>query len=213
MARADFVDVACFVLLIVACTIASQVVLFEGFGPGHIYLVGDSVLANEKYVGPGDSVYAQLHRKYQDSTLLAEDGARASDVTRQLAGLTNGKCTAVISAGGNDILQTPTHDQEAAFGQLDQVFTGYEKAVNDFSRRGGSEVYLLDVYYPPASSLRPYYPLIEHWNTKQAVLAKEKGYKLIRISNVMRNERDFVEEYEPSKLGAGKIVTAILEPA
>jgi len=213
MVRAGLGDVACFILLIVACTIASQVVMFEGFGPGHIYLVGDSSLANDNYVGPGDSVYAQFQRKYQDSTLLAKDGARASDVPIQLATINNLKCTAVISAGGNDILQISPHEREAALARLDRTFAGYEKAVNDFSRRGSSKIYLLDVYYPPDSSLRSHYTMIKHWNTKQAALAHEKGYRLIRVSDVMRNELDFVGKYEPSRLGAGKIVTAILEPS
>ena len=73
----------------------------------HLVLLGDSIFDNAAYVAGGPAVadhVAQLLPPDWTSTLLAQDGAVAGDVVRQLRALPGGATHLVVSAGGNDAL-------------------------------------------------------------------------------------------------------------
>lgn len=76
---------------------------------GHIVLLGDSIFDNERYVPGGPSVIEHLRRGLPpgwSATLLAMDGAIASDVERQLDRLPADCTHLVVSVGGNDALES-----------------------------------------------------------------------------------------------------------
>lgn len=73
----------------------------------HVVLLGDSIFDNDRYVPGGPSVLQHLRKSLPPgwrATLLAKDGAVASDVARQLDQLPADATHLVVSAGGNDAL-------------------------------------------------------------------------------------------------------------
>ncbi len=77
----------------------------------HLILLGDSIFDNAGYVAGGPAVADQVAKLLPPgwtSTLLAQDGAVAGDVVRQLRALPAGATHLVVSAGegagGNDAL-------------------------------------------------------------------------------------------------------------
>jgi hypothetical protein len=74
----------------------------------HLALLGDSIFDNGTYVPGGPAVIDQLRELLppgSQATLLAEDGAVAEDVVRQLERLPADVTHLAISAGGNDALR------------------------------------------------------------------------------------------------------------
>ena len=74
----------------------------------HVVLLGDSIFDNASYVPGGDPVIEQLRSRLDRgcrATLLAVDGAIASDVHRQLPRVPDDATHLLLSAGGNDALQ------------------------------------------------------------------------------------------------------------
>ena len=91
---------------------------------GHVVLLGDSIFDNARYVPGGPSVIEHLRRCLPpgwDATLLARDGAAASDVLRQLERLPDDATHLVISAGGNDALDHSSlllHEPAQSFAEV-----------------------------------------------------------------------------------------------
>ena len=75
----------------------------------HVVLLGDSIFDNGVYVPGGPAVIEQLRSQLPRgwrATLLAIDGAVVEEVASQLARLPDDASHLVISAGGNDALQS-----------------------------------------------------------------------------------------------------------
>ena len=75
----------------------------------HVVLLGDSIFDTDRYVPGGPSVIEHLRRclpRYWRATLLARDGAIASDMVRQLNHLPVDATHLVVSTGGNDALSS-----------------------------------------------------------------------------------------------------------
>jgi hypothetical protein len=73
----------------------------------HVVLLGDSIFDNDRYVPGGPSVIEHLRRslpKNGRATLLARDGAVASEVMGQLEKLPRDTSHLIVSVGGNDAL-------------------------------------------------------------------------------------------------------------
>ena len=73
----------------------------------HVALLGDSILDNASYVGPGQAVEHHLRRELPGDgkvTLVARDGATCADVARQLPQVPGDATHVVLSVGGNDAL-------------------------------------------------------------------------------------------------------------
>ncbi len=76
---------------------------------GHVALLGDSILDNGAYVSGGSPVVEQLRGRLPRgwrTTLLARDGADSSGVIDQVERLPEDVSHLVISAGGNDALES-----------------------------------------------------------------------------------------------------------
>jgi hypothetical protein len=102
----------------------------------HVILFGDSIFDNERYVADGPSVIDHLRRCLPAgwrATLLARDGAVASDVTRQLAHLPADATHLVVSAGGNDALGSSMVLHEAA-ASVEEVLSRLADLHEQFQR-------------------------------------------------------------------------------
>ena len=76
---------------------------------GHVVLLGDSIFDNAAYVAGGSPLIEQLQRRLPETwnaSLLARDGAIVSNVLRQISSLPQTATHLVISAGGNDALES-----------------------------------------------------------------------------------------------------------
>lgn len=75
----------------------------------HIVLLGDSIFDNAAYVQDGLPVITHLRQKIPSdwsATLLAVDGSVTANVIDQIAGIPATATCLVISAGGNDAIQS-----------------------------------------------------------------------------------------------------------
>lgn len=81
----------------------------------HVVLLGDSIFDNARYTAGGPSVIDHMRRAISGkATLLARDGATASDVVRQAENLPEDATHLVVSGGGNDALASNIILQETA---------------------------------------------------------------------------------------------------
>jgi hypothetical protein len=102
----------------------------------HVVLLGDSIFDNGRYVPGGPSVIDHLRRCLATgwrATLLAKDGAIASDVVRQLDDLPPDATHLVISAGGNDALSTSVILHERA-DSVEEVLSRLSDIHEEFQR-------------------------------------------------------------------------------
>ena len=204
-------NTVCFIVLMLVCTVAHGVSLIEAFGLGRVYLVGDSILDNQPYVPQGESVYAKTLQKHEDTMLLARDSTTVNGLGRQLRQIDRPNSTVVISAGGNDILNLYAVKSIDDTRHLDRVFETYTRLVKNCAKTSGASIRLVDIYYPPASRIHRYYPLIERWNAKQLAFARKNKFRVIQVSKGLRSPVDFTHAVEPSEIGGAKVATAILE--
>jgi hypothetical protein len=84
----------------------------------HVVLLGDSIFDNSAYVTGGPDVVRQLQARLpagSRASLAARDGARISDVARQIDRIAPDATHFVVSVGGNDALDqlcvAPSRDQ------------------------------------------------------------------------------------------------------
>lgn len=210
MITAEFRNVLSFVLLFICCAYLYGANVLEGFSHGRMYLLGDSVLDNTNYVANGKSVYAILHRMHGNVVLLAKDNSRVSNLEEQMRLIGPEGGTIVISAGGNDILGLRGKEKIVAEHHIDEVFDSYKAKVGKIASNTNCKLRLLDVYRPPGSTGGELQALIQYWNHKLWIFARENGYVIVPVSRVMRYPADFVSVIEPSEIGSEKIAHEIL---
>lgn len=102
---------------------------------GHIVLLGDSIFDNEAYVEDRPSVIDQLKRLLPDdwtATLLAQDGAVAAAVVRQLNALPSDATHLIVSAGGNNALQQNAGLLDEPAESFNDVLTVLGDILNNF---------------------------------------------------------------------------------
>ena len=166
-----------------------------------IYLMGDSVLNNARYVPHKQSVEAQLRQQLSDSILrnLAEDGAKIQDLEQQLAKLDPDQMQhVVVSIGGNNIL---AGDALRTMQQQMRVFLAKLRGVVP-----AQKVTLLQVYQPSDPTYAIYKSDIAAWN---AWLTKNNdGMQVIDLMYYMQDPDDFAN-VEPSGQGGKKIADAL----
>jgi len=194
----------------------------------HLVLLGDSIFDNGVYVTPGPDVVRQLQRRLpQDwkATLLAVDGAVASDVPSQMSRLPAGATHLFISAGGNDALrQAGLLDEGASsmagalsrLGQVGQAFAaGYEQTVRTVLRRELPTT-VCTIYNPrfsDALTQKIATTALTVFNDVILRTAFLHGLPVIDLRLVCNEAPDYVNEIEPSCRGGEKIVAAILQVA
>ena len=185
-----------------------------------IVLLGDSILKNNSYVENGKEIDSLLTKKSDSNVFsFSEDGSTITDVYNQLEKIPlelNKKTTTIyLSIGGNDILSQYVDKitDLTNMTSLTIIFSKYVTLIESVKTRFHlCKIVLLDIYYPKSNIYRVYYLLIKKWNemiyeytnnTKNSIL-------LLKISNILTQDNDFVFNIEPSTSGGEKIVNSIL---
>jgi hypothetical protein len=185
----------------------------------NIFLLGDSILNNKKYVGINESIYDGLVKRINKNNIFiyAEDGAYINDVFYQIDkipysfSLENKNNIFILSIGGNDLL---------GGSDIDTTFLSYKKLIETIKVKfPNNRLILFDIYEPYNiekitflyTSISKLKENIKLWNNKLYKFCNENNIEIIKISNYINEEKDFTNIIEPSKYGSIKIVDNILQ--
>jgi hypothetical protein len=193
---------------------------------GHVVLLGDSIFDNAAYVGGGPDVIAQLRDVLPAgwrATLLAVDGAVATDVPRQLARLPADATDIVLSVGGNDALgHAGLLDRRARSGA--EVLSWFAEAIGGFSQRyrallarladaagPGRRVVVCTIYEGNLGGevQRAAAAAIGMFDDVIARAARERGWAVLELRDLCREPADYANPIEPSVRGGEKMARAI----
>ena len=158
--------------------------------PGHIALLGDSILDNVAYTLGGPDVIRQLRARMPRSwraSLLAVDGSMIADLPDQLAKLPSDASHLVVAIGGNDVLAS----MELMLGLSTTVCTIYNGNLSE------DEAAVARVG-------------LTAFNDVILRVAFESRFRVIDLRLVCSEPSDYANPIEPSSAGGEKIARAIL---
>ena len=178
-----------------------------------LILLGDSVINNANYVPADKSVVFLIKEKIPKTYNFAADGALIKNLYGQLDRipadlLLNKKTTtAVISAGGNDILEAT---QPADLHKLADELMDFLKAFKTKFPQI-TNINILNLYQPANPKFESYSTIITKWNDilEKGAANQIVPYKVGDIYALVSGPEDFVYGYEPSIPGGQKIATLI----
>lgn len=188
-----------------------------------VALLGDSILDNGAYVSSGTPIIDQLRAKLPRdwrAELLAKDGAIVNDVSHQLTGLPADASYLVISAGGNDALESTymlrETDRTAAQGFADLAAV-QEQFKRDYKRMIRAlcqtrKAVALCTIYDSVPDLSPIeVALLSVFNDVILREGFRVGLPIIDLRLVCDEPRDYstVSPIEPSEIGGFKIASSI----
>ena len=186
-----------------------------------ILLLGDSILNNEAYVAPGDSVEVLLKKRTTDSIYnLAQDDTTIENAFHQINQipeyLNNSNTSIFLSLGGNDIIHYYIFSKNDLRNRtiLQHLFRKYEEVVHIIRQKmNKSRLFLLDIYYPRNVSFQMYKPILQEWNRllESTNINNRNNKNIIKISQDLTQHEDFTNNIEPSKIGGEKIANIILQ--
>ena len=188
----------------------------EGFQKNqNIVFLGDSILKNNSYVTPGNSIDDLLSQQTNHPLYnYAEDDSTIHHVYQQLNSIpeyvNQPSTTLFLSVGGNDIIndyiKQKRDPQDSSL--IKSHFKVYQNLIKTIKEKmNHSKIVLLDLYYPTHPSFQTYLPLIQEWNS---LLYHESGETIVPISKWVKDPQDFVYTVEPSETGGNKIVKALV---
>jgi hypothetical protein len=192
-----------------------------------VVLLGDSIFDNAAYVTAGaPDVVRQVRQRLphgSKATLAAVDGSKMKDVREQLRYLPADATHLVVSAGGNDALDssdfltTPARSTaEALLGLAyigDEFERGYLAMLAEVLTRGLPTA-ICTVYYPrfPEAALqRMAVTALTVFNDCIIRAAFAYGLPLLDLRSTCNEEEDYANPIEPSARGGEKIGRAIVE--
>ena len=190
-------------------------VMKEGFSKTYIILMGDSILNNEAYVDETNTIENQLKQNTSDSILsLAKDHATVYDTFSQLDQIPSyfnvASTNIILSVGGNNLLTTYLYREENV--NIDLIFEDYEKLIMAIKKSmNKATLYVLDIYYPTSHGCKKYHSLIHSWNQELDRVAERHTIQVIKISERVTDQQDFINDIEPSPQGAKRITNMILD--
>jgi lysophospholipase L1-like esterase len=189
----------------------------------HAVLLGDSILDNGAYVPGGSPVVEQLRARLPREwrvTLLARDGAVTTHVVEQLKRLPADASHLIVSAGGNDALEStpivnsPARESTALLAELvaawGQFQDNYRRMVQAIRRAGLPT--LACTIYDAIPDLAPHERMaLSLFND---VIVRELAAARIAILDlraVCNESRDYsaLSPIEPSEIGGSKIARAV----
>jgi lysophospholipase L1-like esterase len=192
--------------------------------PGHVVLLGDSILDNKRYVGTGPAVIDQLRAALPEgwkATLLAKDGSIAADIPKQAERLPADATHVVLSAGGNDalragsILTMKATSGAEVFGKLAEVRGAFQAA---YARavaaalQAGKQLVICTVYdpnYPDAQMQRMATTGLAVFNDAIGREAARRGVPVLDLRGLFTEKADYANPIEPSAAGGRKLVAAV----
>jgi lysophospholipase L1-like esterase len=190
-------------------------------------LLGDSIFDNAAYLTAGaPDVVRQVRQGLpygSEATLAAVDGSRMRDVPEQLRRLPDEATHLVVSAGGNDALDSsdflaaPARSTaEALLGLADitdEFERGYLAMLAGVLARGLPTA-ICTVYYPrfPEAALqRMAVTALAVFNDCIIRAAFAHGLPLLDLRPICTEEGDYANPIEPSARGGEKIARAIVD--
>jgi lysophospholipase L1-like esterase len=196
-----------------------------GASIGHLVLLGDSIFDNGAYVSGGPDVVAQLRSRLPQgwsASLLAVDGAVASDVACQLTRVPVEATHLVVSAGGNDalgasgILAEKASSVSRAVHRLaearDRFCKAYENMLKAVLERqlptALCTIYDANYPEPQAKVITAALTLFNDVITRSAF---RRGLPLIDLRLICDRADDYANPIEPSEKGGDKIARAIAQ--
>ncbi len=192
----------------------------------HVVLLGDSIFDNAAYVAGAPDVIRQVRQRLpygSKATLAAVDGSTMRDVREQLLHLPPGVTHLIVSAGGNDALNSsdfltaPTRSTaEALLGLADigeEFERGYLTMLAEVLAHGLPTA-ICTIYYPrfPEPILqRIAVAALTVFNDCIIRAAFAHGLPLLDLRSICTEEGDYANPIEPSAQGGEKIARAIVE--
>jgi hypothetical protein len=191
----------------------------------HVVLIGDSILDNAAYVPRGGDVTSVLMKQVGDGkvTLLAQDGAIIEGAISQMDSIPDDATFLVISAGGNDALQsigvllelvdTVTEALEKVRVIRDRFRDRYRTLLNEAGRYGRPMAIctIYDVMLPDLLQRRVANLALSVLNDVITREAVKRGLPLIDLRVMFSKEQHYANAIEPSEQGSQLISAAILE--
>jgi lysophospholipase L1-like esterase len=191
----------------------------------HVVLLGDSIFDNAAYVGGGRDVITHLRGLAPDgwrASLSALDGSVVSTVLRQLESLPAEATHLVVSAGGNDALQSAGMLEEGSHSFAEvllRLADVAEKFESDYRRMlealcaTGKPAAVSTIYYPrfpdpPVQRLAV--TALTVFNDAIIRLAFGAGLPLLDLRLICDEDADYANPIEPSEAGGAKIAERIV---
>lgn len=189
----------------------------------HAVLLGDSIFDNGRYVPGRPPVIEQLKSwlgREWTATLLAQDGAIASDVESQLARLPPTASHLVISAGGNDalgaspLLEETAETAASGFATLADVQLQFDTVYNEMLRavlRARLPTIVCTIYDAVPGLSRAAVSALSVFNDVIVRAAIRRRLAVLDLRSICTEARDYSEisPIEPSEHGGAKIVRGI----
>lgn len=176
-----------------------------------VVLIGDSMLNNSAYVSQGESVPDLLSKKLVGNATVynfAKDGATIADCYSQLNKLSfDSNTTIFVSCGGNNILNN--RDQSLELTNLFAEYTQLLKSIK--TRLPNANLYVLNLYMPANGHYISYKPMIDQWNKFLDDNISSIGYKVLKTSDLLVAEEDFIYGIEPSFKGGKKLASKMFD--
>jgi GDSL-like Lipase/Acylhydrolase family len=191
---------------------------------GHVVLLGDSIFDNGAYTRGGPDVVTQLRSLLPpdwSATLLAVDGDRISDVSRQLSRMPSDATDQVLSVGGNDalahgdLLDRPARSSSEVLGLLADAADGFEQRYRAMIRlllQRRLPLIICTIYngsFPDPQFQRIASTGLRIFNDVIVRVGFELGLSIIDLRLVCTEPKDYANPIEPSSVGGKKIATAI----
>lgn len=191
----------------------------------HVVLIGDSILDNAAYVPRGGDVTSVLRKQVGDGkvSLLAQDGAVIEGATGQLNSIPDDATLVVISAGGNDALQSIgvlLESADTVAEALDKVrvirdrFRDRYRTLLNEARRYDCPMAICTIYdvmLPDLHQRRIANLALGVLNDVITREAVKRGLPLIDLRVMFSKDQHYANSIEPSEQGSHLIAAAILE--
>lgn len=190
----------------------------------HVILLGDSIFDNAAYTAGGPDVVSQLRKLLPGAwtaTLLAVDGHRTEDVSRQLATMPRGATHLVLSVGGNDalshsdLLTRPARSAAEVLTLLGDAGREFEQRYRGVIARliqTGLPLTVCTIYYgsfPDRDFQRIAATGLSVFNDAILRAGFERRLTIIDLRLVCDAPADYANPIEPSSVGGAKIARAI----
>lgn len=185
-----------------------------------IVLFGDSILDNASYAAPEPDTVECLRRLLGarwSVDLVAQDGSIMLDMPSQLQQVPDCAATAILSVGGNDLLehidllrQSNTKISEL-INIADEFTQHYKDVVRSFSTRFDRLILctIYEVQLDPAPLTQLVRAPLGIINDQIIRTAACLGLEVLELRDFCTEPSDFVLQIEPSASGAAKIASAI----
>ena len=192
----------------------------------HVFMIGDSVFDNAAYVGSGEpDVRKQVAELLNGDRVssAARDGAVIASIRDQLTQRPPDATHIVVSAGGNDALQSSNildarvSSMSAALEMLAEVAENFRRQYAGLldqlasTRLPVGVCTIYDPRFPDARLRRAGTTALTVLNDAIMREALVRRFALIDLRLVCDRDEDFANPIEPSAAGGAKIARAILD--